>query len=185
MQKLAHGFTLIEVLITTALSVVLLFVIVQLYIVYGRAIVFHQASIDIALGGSAVMDAARLAGSQARSVVATHSFSGVGYNSGTTTVIFELPAIDVSGAIITSAYDYIGIYASSSNAYRIIDAAPGSARISGEKRLTGALGALSFTYDSPLFPSVTNIIIDATTSAMIRGEMTNTHLRGHIYLRNI
>jgi prepilin-type N-terminal cleavage/methylation domain-containing protein len=181
----SRAFTLIEVLVTTALSVILLLVIVQLYVVYGRTIIFHQTSLDVALGGSTIMDAARMAGSQAKSVIATHSFSGVSYNSGTTTVIFELPAVDASGAIITSAYDYIGIYASSSNAYRIIDAAPGSVRVSSEKRLTGVLDALSFTYNSPLFPSVTNITINATTSATIRGEMTQTHLRGHIYLQNI
>lgn len=182
---MSRAFTLLEVLITTALSVILMLAITQLYIVYGRAIVFHQASIDAALGGSAIMDATRMAGSQARSVVASHSFSGVWYNSGTTTVIFELPAIDASGATITNAYDYIGIYASSSDAYRIIDVAPGSARLLGEKRLTSVLGALSVTYDNPLFPLVTSITIDATTSVMIRGEMMHTHLGGRIYLRNI
>ena len=182
---MSRAFTLVEVLITMALFVTLMFVIVQLYIVYGRTIVFHQASLDVTLGGSNIMDAARMAGSQARSAIATHSFSGISYSSGTTRVIFELPAIDALGDIITNTYDYIGIYASSSSAYRIIDAAPSSARISGEKRLTDVLDTLSFTYDSPLFPSVKNIIIDATTSATIRGETTQTYLRGHIYLRNI
>ena len=182
---MSRAFTLIEVLVTTALSAILLFVVIQLHIVYGRTIVFKQTSIGVALGGSNIIDAVRMAGSQARSVVATHSFSGVGYTSSTTTVIFELPAIDASGGIIPNAYDYIGIYASSSNAYRSIDAAPGSARISGQKRLTNVLSSLSFTYDSPLFPSVTNITINATTSATIRGDMTQTHLRSRMYLRNI
>ncbi len=183
--SLSTGFTLIEVLITAALFALLMIVVVQLYVMYGRTIAFYQASIDVALGGSSIIDATRTAGSQARNVVASHSFSGVAYNSGTTTAIFELPAIDASGAIIASTYDYIGIYASSSNAYHVIDAAPGSARTSGVKRLTGALNALSFTYNSPLFPSVTNITVNATTSATIHGEMTKTHLRGYIYLRNI
>ena len=180
-----RAFTLVEVLITTALSVVLMFVIVQLYVVYSRAIIFQQASINVALGGSSIMDAARTAGLQARSVVAAHSFSGINRNSGTTTVIFELPAIDASGVIVPNAYDYIGIYASSSNAYRSIDAAPSSVRVSGEKRLTSVLDSLNFTYDSPSFPSVTNITINATTSSIIRGEVTQTPLRDRIYLRNL
>lgn len=179
------AFTLIEVLITIALSVILILAIEKLYVVYGRVIISQKSSIEVALGGNNIMDAVRDAGSQARQIVATHAFSGLNYNSSTTTVLFELPSVDASGAIIAGAYDYIGIHASSTVAYRLIDAAPGSSRLSGEKRLTNVLGALSFVYDTQSFPSVTNIIVDATTSAIVRGETIQTHLREHIYLRNL
>jgi len=182
---MSRGFTLIEVLVTVALSAVLILAITQLYLVYGRIIMSQTSSIDVTLGGSNIIDAARAAGLQAKRVVATHAFSGTNYSSGTTTAIFELPAIDVSGALITNTYDYIGIHASSTNAYRLIDAAPGSSRMSGTKRLTDVLGALSFAYDSPSFPSVTSVTVDATTSAVVRGETLQMHLRGHIYLRNL
>lgn len=180
-----RAFTLIEVVITVALSAILMLAITQLYVVYGRVILFQKSSIDVALGASGIIDAARAAGLQAKQVVATHTFSGTVYTSGTTTALFELPAINASGAIVPNAYDYIGIYASGTDAYRLVDAAPGSSRLSGKKRLTGVLGALSFIYDNPSFPLVTSIIVNATTSAMVRGEMTQTHLRGHIYLRNL
>lgn len=182
---MSRAFTLIEVLVTTALSAILILAITQFYIVFGRAILFQQASIDVALGGSSIMNAVRTAGLQAKRVIASRTFSGVSYDSGTTTAIFELPAVDASGAIVPGAYDYIGIYASSTGAYRLVEAAVGSARISGEKRLTDVLGALSFTYDNPDFPSVTSLTVDATTSATVRGEVTHTHLREHIYLRNL
>ncbi len=182
---MSRGFTLIEVLITIALSVILILAIEQLYIVYGRVIVFQKSAIEVAHGGNSIMDAVRAAGLQASRVVETHAFSGVTYNSGTTTVLFEIPSVDASGAIIGGSYDYIGIYASSTNVYRLTDAAVGSTRVSGEKRLTGVLDALSFWYDSSSFPSVTNVIVDATTSAMVRDEVSETHLREHIYLRNL
>ncbi len=158
---------------------------VQLYVMYGRVTIFQQSSIEVALGASSIMDAVRTAGMQAKRVIAAHTFSGVSYNSGTTTALFELPAIDVSGAIITNAYDYIGIYASSTSVYRLIDAAPSSSRLSGKKQLTSVLGALTFTYDNPSFPLVTSITVNATTSATVRGEVTQTHLRDHIYFRNL
>lgn len=180
-----RAFSLIEVVITVALSAILMLAITQLYVVYGRVILFQKSSIDVALGASGIIDAARTAGLQAKQVVATHTFSGVSYTSGTTTALFELPTIDASGAIVPNAYDYIGIYTSGTDAYRLVDAAPGSSRLSGTKRLTGVLNALSFVYDSPSFPSVTSIIVNATTSATVRGETTQTHLRGHIYLRNL
>ena len=181
----SRGFTLIEVVITVTLSVILMLASVQLYVMYGRVIIVQQSSIDVALDASGIMDATRTAGLQAKRVVATHSFSGIWYTSGATTTLFELPAIDASGAIITNAYDYIGIYASSTSAYRLIDATPGSSRLSGEKQLTNVLGALTFTYDNPSFPLVTSITVNATTSAVVRGEVLQTHLRGHIYLRNL
>lgn len=180
-----RAFTLIEVVITVALSAILMLAVTQLYVVYGRVITFQKSSIAVALGGSAIMDAARTAGLQAKSVVAAHTFSGISYNSGTTTAIFELPAVDASGAIIANAYDYIGIHASGTSAYRFIDAAPGSSRISGEKQLTSVLNALSFAYDNPSFPAVTSITVNATTSAVIRGETTQMHQSEHIYLRNL
>lgn len=184
-MKIARGFTLIEVLITVALSVFLMLAILKLYVVYGRVIIFQKSSIEVALGGNDIMDAVRSAGSQARGVAATHAFSGLNYNSGTTTVLFELPSVDGSGAIIAGTYDYIGIHASSTAVYRLTDAAPGSSRLSGEKRLTNVLEGLSFRYDAQSFPSVTNVIADATTSATVRGEVIQTHLREHVYLRNL
>ena len=159
--------------------------VVQLYIVFGRIITQQSSSIDIALDSGAIIDAARSAGLQATRVVAAHTFSGVGYNSGTTTAIFELPSIDASGTIIPSAFDYISIYASSTQVYRVIDAAGGSSRISGTKVLTDVLGALTFGYDSVSFPAVASITVDATTSAVVQGQTIQTHLRGHIYLRNL
>ena len=181
----SRGFTFIEVVITVALFLILMLAVTQLYIMYGRVILSQQSSIAVALGGSSIMDATRNASLQAAQIVATHTFSGVEYVSGTTTALFELPAIDASGAIIDNAYDYIGISASSTSAYHIIDAASGSARVSGMKRLTDVLDALSFAYDNPSFPLVTNITVDATTSATVRGETIQTHLRESVYLRNL
>ena len=182
---MSRAFTLIEIVITVALSAILILAITQLYVVYGRVILFQKSSIEVALGGGTIMDVVRTEGLQAKQVVATHVFSGISYNSGATTTVFELPAIDASGIIVPNEYDYIAIYASSTSVYRLVEAAPGSSRISGKKQLTDVLEALNFTYDNPSFPSVTNVTVDATTSAVVRGETTQTHLRGHIYLRNL
>lgn len=184
-MNIIRGFTLIEVLITIALSVILMLALEKLYVVYGRVIVSQKSTIEVALGGNSIMDAVRIAGLQAGHVVAAHSFSGTSYTSGTTTVLFELPSVDASGTIIGGAYDYIGIHASSTSAYRLTDAAPGSIRVSGSKRLTSVLGALSFAYDSQSFPSVTSIVVDATTTAVVREETTRAHLREQVYLRNL
>jgi len=184
-RRWSRGYTLVEVLITVVLFTLLVLGITQLYVVYGRVISLQTSSIGIALNGSSIIDAVRAAALPADHVVAAHTFSGVGYTTSADTALFELPAIDSSGAVIPNAYDYVGIYASGTNVYRVIDAAVGSVRIAGTKRLTDALGALSFTYDNADLTLVTNVVVDATTTAVVHGQTTQVHLRTRVYLRNL
>ena len=102
-----------------------------------------------------------------------------------TTVIFELPSVDASGSIIAGTYDYVGIHASSTEAYRLVDAAPTSSRVDEKKRLTNVLDAVSFSYDDANFSLVTNITASATTSSVVRGETMLTNVRERVYMRNI
>lgn len=180
-----RAFTLVETVIVIALFLIVVLGITQLYTVFGQVITAQNSSINATLDGSAVVDAVRAASLQADQVVLSHTFSGVSYSSGTTTAIFELPAIDATGAIIPNTFDYIGLYASSTTVYRVIDAAAGSSRISGAKVLTDSLDALTFTYDNASFPSVTSVIVDATTTAVVKGQTTKVYLRGYTYLRNL
>lgn len=181
---MSRAFTFVEVLITVALFVILIIGIAQLYLVYGKVVTFQESSIGVALDGDSIVSAVGVAGSQASHVISSHVFFGTSYTSGTTTAIFELPSVDSSGGILDT-YDYVGIYASSTSVYRTIDAAGGSVRISGQKRLTDSLDALSFTYDNISFPLVTSVTVDATTSVVVRGQTTYMHARGHVYLRNL
>lgn len=180
-----RGFTLVEMIITIALSLALMLAATQLYVVYGRAVLVEQASINLALGGSSIMDSVRSAGLQANRVVTSHIFSGVTRSSGSSTVIFELPSIDAAGDIVVGSYDYVVIYASGTSVYRVTDAAAGSARRSEEKILTTALDALSFTYDDVSFGNVSSVAASATTTTLVRGETKQTHFYQHVYLRNI
>jgi len=177
---MSRGFTLIEVVVTVVLFTALALAVAQLDIFYDRVVLFQKASIEVVAGGNAVVDAVRTAGLQARRVVAAHTFSGVEYGSGATAVVFELPAVDAEGAVLPDTYDYVAVDASGASAFRRTDAAPGSARLSGEKRLTNVLGALGFSYDTPDVPSVRSVTVDATTSA----ATAQLHLRGQVRLRN-
>lgn len=181
----SRAFTLIEIVITIAISTILILAITQLYALYGRTIASQEATIGVTLGASGIMEAVRAAGLQADHIVASHTFSGVTHSSSATTVIFELPAIDVSGAIIEGVYDYVGISASDTRVYRFIDAGPGSVRFSGTKILTSVLDAINFTYDNADLASAMSFTADATTTALVKGQTFKTHLREHIYLRNL
>lgn len=180
-----RAFTLVEVVITVAVSVILMLAIAQLYVVYGRLITSQNAYINVVLGAGSIMDSFRLAGLQASRIAVSHTFVGVGYTSGASTVIFEIPSVDSSGSIITGTYDYIGIHASGTDAYRLVDAAVGSSRVTGQKRLTNALSSMIFTYDNADLSLATNVIANATTSSEVGGETLQMHLNEHVYLRNL
>ena len=180
-----RAFTLIETVVVVALSVVLMLAIAQLSLLFGNTIAFQNASIGNLLGANTITDAVRTAGLQADHIVANHAFSGFQRSTGTTTVVFELPSVDASGSIVPNTYDYVGIYASGTEAYRVLDAGSGSARISGTKRLSDALDSLSFTYDSSDVSLATNVLLEATTSAVVKGVTSEMHLYERIYLRNL
>lgn len=181
---MSRAFTLVEVVITIALFAIVMLGSAQLYIMYGRIIESQKSSIGVALDGNSIMNAVQEATLQAGHVMASHDFSGVTYSSGNTTAIFELPSVDATGSIIENTYDYIGISASGTNAYRFIDAASGSTRVSGTKQLARVLEALSFSYDNVNFPLVTSVVVDATTSDIVREQTAQMHLHEHFYLRN-
>jgi len=180
-----RAFTLIEVIVVIAISAVITLATVQFYIVYGRVIISQKSAIEVALGGSNIIDAVRSAGLPASHIVASHVFAGTTYNTGATTAIFEIPAADNAGAVILGAYDYVCIYALGSIVYRLTDASLGSARTSGQNQLTNVLGELRFTYDAADYTLAKSVVVSATTSLITRGEPTQAYFHEHVFLRNI
>jgi len=175
------GFTLIETVMIVALAVLLLLATVQLYLVYNRSLSAQKSTISVMLGSGNLVDAVYTAALQADHVVASHTFSGLLLTTGTSIVVFELPTVDSSGAILAT-FDYVGFYASGTSAYRAVDAAVGSARASGTKQLTSVLQALTFTYDNATPSLVSNVTMDATTT---QAGATSNHIRKQTYLRNL
>lgn len=180
-----RAFTLIETLVSVALFAIAMLAVTQLYTVFWNLIEFQNPKIEVALGANSIVGAVHTLGLQATSIVESHVFFGTSYSSGATTAIFEIPAIDASGNIISGVYDYAAVLASSTSAYRLIDAAPTSARVSETKQLTRVLGALMFVYNNPDFALATGVTVDATTSATAKGQTIQAHLRARAYLRNL
>jgi len=182
---MSRAFTLLEVLITIGVSVVLMAASIQLYVVYGRAILYQKSAIEGTLGGSSIMDTTRATGLQAGRIVTSHIFSGTTYLTGAETVIFELNSLDSSGNSIPDRYDYIAFYATGTRVYRIVEAGTGSVRVPGRTQLTNVLGELRFTYDNADYSLATNVTVSATTSAVVREDTVQAHFYERIYLRNL
>lgn len=183
--QLISGFTLIEAVVVMSVSVVVLMALVNLFFVFNSMYGYQRAFIATAGSSGAALNALEAAVLPADQVLASHSFSGTPYASGTTTLVLSLPAVDGSGAIVESAKDYFAFYASSTEFYRLVLADAQSVRTSGLTRLSATLDAVSFTYDNADFSKVTNIIADIQTRAQYKEQTVRSHVREQLYLRNL
>src|SRR5882724_11083113 len=118
-MKKQLGFSVIELIIVIAISVVVLLAVSEIYITFGNSYLYQNANINASASAAAFLNEFNDMGLQADAIVTSRTVSGTTYTTSSTTVVFELPAQDSSGDIVASTYDYAILYASSTYAYRI------------------------------------------------------------------
>jgi len=180
----SKGFTIVEILVAVGIFALIALAMIDLFISNNALIKSEEATIDVVGTASKVAGEVQTYAMQADAVVLSHDFSGVTYTSGTSTLILELPAIDGSGSIVGSEYDYIVFYSASSSAYRIINTSLSSARAGGKRLLGDSLDSLTFTYDALNPMDATKIEVDVQTAKQTGKRNSQTHVRQQIYLRN-
>ena len=178
------GFTLVETVIVVGLTALILTAIANLFYIYYQVNGTDLAYRSAGSAGSA-MAAISAAVVPADGVLTSHAFSGTTYTTGSTTLVLELPAIDSSGVIIASTYDYIAFYTSGTTLYRIIATGAGSSRTAGTKTLTTALANLTFSYNNADPSQATTVTADLRTSATYKQQSAGERVREAIKMRNL
>lgn len=183
---MTRGFSLMETVIVVGIVALVAVPLTDLLRGYYALFTMQETVVEVDTSASAAIDEVRAAALQANRVVSSHAFSGATYASGTTTLVLRLPSVDASGTILPGAYDYVGFYATGTTAYRATDAAAGSMRQSGTKRLSGVLRSLAFTYNNADVTRATSTAVDVVTHATSsKGQPLERHLSEQIRLRNI
>lgn len=183
-HRSARAFSLVEVLIVTAIFGLIIAGLTDLLVRYSIMITAQEAHVEVETSADAIVREAHAAVSSAGRIVSAHTFSGTSFTTGSTTLVLELPAVDSTGSLIGS-FDYIAFYASGTEAFRTTDAALGSTRLPGAKRLSTSLANLTFTYPTIDPSQATSTIINVRTRAETRGTIEEQHLTEHAYLRNL
>ena len=98
--------------------------------------------------------------------------------------MLALPAVDDSGEMLSGTADYVAFYASSTEFYRLVEAAAGSMRVSGLTKLSSNLHSASFTYDDVDFAQVRKVTVELVTRGAFKQESLESNLHGSWYLRN-
>jgi len=179
-----RGFTLLETLIVVALTVAILFAITNFYAGFNRFYAYQNASANNAtFTGRAIaeIDATVL---PASSVLPSRAFATGTYSTGSSVLVLELPSTTSAGGVINGAYDYAVFYVSNGTLYKRLEANGSSSRTTVTEQLVSGVIALTFTYDSGDFGSVTRVSTDLTTQSTHRAGTVNTHLTSEAYLRN-
>ncbi len=179
-----RGFTLIEVLITMALTVVMLIAFTSLFRSFNATYWYQQAFTGATDSAGGTLHAIEAATFPADAVLASHVFPQGTYSSGASTLVLELPSTDASGNVLAGKHDYVAFYQSASTTYRLVEIDPSSARRSGRSTIGTTVTSLTFTYNDPSPSLVTEITVDILASTTFRGQPVTSHLTETMRLRN-
>ena len=180
----SRGFTLVESVIVVGIFSLLLLAIYNLSSGYSSIFNLQQATIETAGSARLTLDTIDRMAREANRVIQSHSFSGTAYTTGTTTLVLELPSVNAAGDVLPETHDYVLFYATGTQAYRLLEAATGSARPSGEKRLSESIVSLLFSFDTgnPADASRVDTTVSTESGALL--SQASTTLSERTYLRN-
>lgn len=150
-QKKRAGFTLLEVLVVTAVLVIVAVILAEIYI--GQSLFFQreQARVEVALVNTRALNDIVHQTREAFRVVTSTIFDSVTYTTGPEKLILELPSLDAQGQIIASAFDYAVYYREPLDLAKLmkkVRVSPASRRPLAVKNLNDHVNNLNFVYDN-------------------------------------
>ncbi len=178
-----RAFSLIETMIVVAIGTSMFIILGFLLTRFNGSIAYEQASSQSSGSASVFMKEVESLAFPADAILQSHTFASGTYASATTTLVLEIPAIDSSGNVIANTYDYAAFYATSTDAYRLLEADALSARTSGTKLLSSPVSSLSFTYGNSDFTKVGSTPVDIHTRAVVKQNVLVDHRHDIIRLR--
>src|SRR3989344_1376238 len=187
-RKPQAAFTLPEVLVVIALVAVMSSLLAGIFLSNNRFYENQSGEIQAVSAARQAADYLNEAGRASTSLSASIVYSWTTYTQGANLVIFQMPALDASKAIIAGTYDYVILGRDPDNPFPtrliyIVSAAPGSYRKSRLVELSNKLASINFTYDNADPNIARNINYDLTLTYAGRTPGSET-VHGGVSLRN-
>jgi len=180
-QKSIRGFTLVEIMIATGVSLIIVGIIVEV-------LMTSQRSFSTGVGLMRVHSNARLAMDQltrdvkwARQIATSVTIGGTTYTTGDNELVLEVPSLDASGEILAVTFDTIVYHltgASPDQIERIVSPDGASSRLSEEKIVANEVTAFDLSSGGVGLSSIANlqsvndISITVTTSITVIGDQS-------------
>lgn len=183
-RTIPSAFSLIEMVIVIAVGTTMLIILGVLIFNFNKTAIYQQTLSQSSGSASALMREIKLFAFPANAVLQTHSFSSATHTSTSTSLVLKIPSTNSSGTVISNTYDYAAFYVVGTNAYRLLEADALSTRTSGTKLLSSTISALTFTYNTADFATVSSVTIDIRTQASTTQEILTDRRVEQIRLRN-
>jgi prepilin-type N-terminal cleavage/methylation domain-containing protein len=184
MMRSPRGFTLLEVAIVIGMFVVMMAVVIQFFITYSTSYLVDRATMSVASSAGSIVNEVTELGYSADQILNSHSFGGTTYTTDATTLVLELPAINASGVVISSVYDYVVFYRVGESVYRLLEAGTGSNRTPGTKLLSDSVTSFGFTYDHATPSQASTTVVSVTAQKVVHGAPVRSQLSNTVHLRN-
>lgn len=188
------GYTLSEVLVAAVISVLLLGAIFMSQILGRQIFDLSSAFVDVNSKARIAMDWMVRDARWANQIAASRTFGVETYSTGDSVLILEIPAINGSGDVLDSIYDYFVYYLDpldSAVLKRTVDADAASSRSNGTRTVANNVNALVFSSGGTGLSSVadvtavTKLQISLTTLGSAAGMRTvSEQLNTEVDLRN-
>jgi prepilin-type N-terminal cleavage/methylation domain-containing protein len=179
-----RGFTLIETIITVALTALLMGALAATLFAFNTLYAYQRAYQGATATARAVTSAFEAATMPATRVLASHTFASGTYSSGSTVLVLKLPSVDAGGTTLDGHYDYAAFWETGSSAYRLVEVDATSARRAGTTTLGTNLVSLSFSYNTVDPTLATTVTLDVVASSTVKGKSAASHAAESVRLRN-
>jgi Tfp pilus assembly protein PilV len=178
------GFTLIEVIMVSFFSVLILGALFALFGWHGTIYNYEQALVRVTSSGRDALQNVFSYTSQAHRVATSTSINGTNYNSNSSTLVLQLSSVSSAGLVIANSWDYAVFYVSGNKLIFELDADSSSTRKKMKKQLSDSVQSLSFTYNNADFDLVTQVSMDLQTQLTARTQVVSNRLQQNAYLKN-
>jgi type II secretory pathway pseudopilin PulG len=174
-----RGISLIEAVVASSILAMASILIVSLFVNQSKIYRQESAQADLNTQKTLFIKYFQEAGEAASAVAVSQSIGGIAYSSSSSTVIFQLPAIDASGDILTAKYDYVVFYKTGGDIFTAAAPDAASARKSTKRLLASNATELIFRYNdsAPQNADTVSAYILLTNGAVQKTAGTSVMLR--------
>lgn len=183
----ARGITFVDTIVAIFVLILLALAIGEMTIATIRLTSRQSELSETQRAAGIGIEPIREAAEGANTILATQTINGTLYTTSSSTVVFDIPAIDASGNLVSGSHDYVAFTRSAVDdtvLVRATQAAAGSVRISRTDTITPFVSALRFRYTTSTPADATTVEVFLETTRLAQTVLERTPIGTLIRLHN-
>jgi competence protein ComGC len=182
-----QGVSLLETIVVIGISVVLFFIITNIFINFNRLFQIQSATTDVEMNNYLALNRLQKIIKESDQILASKIINSTTYSTSNNTLVLEAPSIDSGGNIIPGSYDFFSIHRDSLDQSKLILSAAvsaGSSRRASDTIISAFVDKLIFSYNDIDLNKANLITIYLANSRSANGAKQTTASSTAIGLRN-